>query len=83
MEPMTLRDVLYVLGMKKNLVPISTMEDIGFRVYVLDGKVYNIPNGLTPSASYSIGVICGKLYKILFHPPHTLTHSSSNELCEL
>ena len=40
MQPMFLRDVLYVSGLKKNLVSISMIEDRGFSVYVLDGKVH-------------------------------------------
>ena len=66
MEPMVLRDVLYVPGVKKNLVLVSTIEDRGLGVYVLDGKVYIFPKVDSPSASYVIGVRCRKLYKILF-----------------
>ena len=84
MEPMLLKDDLYVLGMKKNLVSVSTIEDRGLGVYVLDGKVYIFPKAKDPSASYAIGVRCGKLYNILFQPHHALAHAqSSNELCEL
>ena len=43
MEPMLLRDVLYVLELKKNLVSVSTIEYRGLGVYVLDGKVYIFP----------------------------------------
>ena len=43
MEPMTLSDVLYVPRMKKSLVSISIIEDKGFGVYVLDGKVHVFP----------------------------------------
>ena len=42
-ESMLLRDVLYVPGLKKNHVSISTIEDKGLGVYVLDGKVYIFP----------------------------------------
>ena len=39
---------------------------------------------LGSTASYVTGVICRKLYKILFQPHHALSHTqSSNELCEL
>ena len=34
-----LQDVLYVSNLKKNLVSISTMEDKGFEVAFIDGKV--------------------------------------------
>ena len=75
MEPMLLRDALYVLGLKKNLVLVSTIEDRGFGVYVLNGKVYIFPKAKRPSTSYVIGVRCGKLYKLLFQPHHALVHT--------
>ena len=84
MQPMLLRDVLYVPGLKKNLVSVSTIEDRGFGIYVLDGKVYIFSKAEGPSTSYAIGVRCEKLYKLLFQPHHALAHTeSSNEICEL
>ena len=81
---MFLRDFLYVPGLKKNLVLVSMIEDRGFGVYVLDGKVHIFPKAVGPSDSCAIGVRCGKLYKILLHPHHALSHTQSNsELCEL
>ena len=82
-SPMILRDVLFVPRMKKNLISVSIIEDKGLGVSFLDGHVGIFPKTVGPSASYTIGVRCGKLYKLLFHPQHALTHSSSNELCEL
>ena len=55
MEPMLLMDVLYVPGMKKNLVSVSMIEDRGFDVYVLDGKVHIFPKAVGPSDSRVIG----------------------------
>ena len=75
MQPMFLRDVLYVLGLKKNLVSVSMIEDRGFDVYVLDGKVHIFPKAAGPSDSCAIGVRCRKLYKLLFQPHHTLSHT--------
>ena len=75
MQPMFLRDVLFVPGLKKNLVSVSMIEDIGFRVYVLDGKVHIFPKEGGSSASCGIGVRCGKLYKLLFQPHHALSHT--------
>ena len=66
MQPMFLRDVLYVPGLKKSLVSVSMIEDRGFGVYVLGGKVHIFPKAKGPSASYAIGFRCGKLYKLLF-----------------
>ena len=81
---MFLRDVFFVPGLKKNLVSVSMIEDRGFDVYVLDGKVHIFPKSAGPSNSRVIGVRSGKLYKLLFHPHHALSHTrSSDELCEL
>ena len=38
-QALCLQDVLYVPDLKKNLVSISTMEDKGFKVAFIDGKV--------------------------------------------
>ena len=85
MQPMTLRDVLYVPRLKKNLVSVSMIEDRGYGLYVLDGKVHLFPKSAGPSASCAIGMRCGKLYKILFQPQYALAHTSSSsvETCEL
>ena len=68
MSLMTLRDVLYVLGLKKNLVLVSMIEDQGLGVSFLDGHVHMFPKTAGPSASNTIGVKRGKLYKLLFSP---------------
>ena len=73
MSPMVLRDVLYVPVLKKNLVSISMIEDQGLGVS-LDGHVHVFPKTAGPSASFAIGVRCGKLYKLLFQPWHALPH---------
>ena len=49
MQPMILRDVLYVPGLKKNLVSVSMIKDRGFGVYVLNGKVHIFPKSASPS----------------------------------
>ena len=54
MYPMFLRDVLYVPGLKNNVVSVSTIEVRGLGVYVLDGKVLIFPKAEGPSASYVI-----------------------------
>ena len=76
MSPMVLRDVLYVPGLKKNLVSVSMIEDRGLGVSFLDGHVRVFAKTTRPSASYTIGVNCEKLYKLLFHPQHALAHSN-------
>ena len=61
MSPMTLRDVLFVIGLKKNLISVSMIEDRGLGVSFLDGHVHVFPKTAGPSASYTIGVRCEKL----------------------
>ena len=39
-QVLCLQDVLYVLDLKKNLVSILAMEDKGFKVAFIDGKVH-------------------------------------------
>ena len=46
----------------------SMIEDRGLGVSFLDGNVRVFPKTMGPSASYTIGVRCGKLYTLLFHP---------------
>ena len=83
MSPMNLRDVLFVPGLKKNLISVSMIEDRGLGVTFLDGNVRVFTKNVGPYSSYTIGVRCGKLYKLLFQPQHALTHSRNSELCEL
>ena len=66
MKPMTMRDVLYVPRLKKNLISISTIEDRGFVVYFLDGNVHIYHKGSSTYTSIMIGFICGKICKLLF-----------------
>ena len=68
MSPMALRDVLFVPRMKKNLISVSMIEDRGLGVSFLDGHVRVFPKTTRPSTSYTIGVRCRKLYKLLFQP---------------
>ena len=36
---MKMKDVLFVLGLKKNLLSISTLDEKGMRVAIVDGQV--------------------------------------------
>ena len=42
-----MKDVLYVLGLKKNLLSILGLEKKGFRVAFVDGQVLMWPKGKT------------------------------------
>jgi hypothetical protein len=45
LPPMTLTEVLYVLGLKKNLVSVSTIEEKGYEILFHDGQVLLFPRG--------------------------------------
>jgi hypothetical protein len=45
LPPMTLIEVLYVPGLKKNLVSVSTIEEKGYEVLFHDGQVLLFPKG--------------------------------------
>jgi hypothetical protein len=45
--PMKMKDVLYVPGLTKNLLSISSLEKKGFKVAFIDGEVLMWPKGKT------------------------------------
>jgi hypothetical protein len=55
--------VLYVPGLKKNLVSMSTLEDKVYEVSFKDRRTYNKPRGLSEGSNQVIGVRKDKLYK--------------------
>ena len=69
-QVLRLQDVLYVLDLK-NLVSISAMEDKGFKVIFIDGKVRiwkkNFKETLT------LGFRVDTLYQVGGCPPGTMT----------
>ena len=48
---MKMKDVLYVLGLKKNLLSISTLDKKGFRVSFVNGEVLMSQKGKTRGCS--------------------------------
>jgi hypothetical protein len=79
---MKIKDVLYVPGLTKNLLSISTLEKKGFRVAFIDGEVLMWPKGKTMEEAIVIGKEEGGLYKLKGHSKAALTHSIENP-CEL
>ena len=59
-----MKDVLYVPGLKKNILSISGLEKKGFRVAFMDGQVLMWPKGKTIDDAIVIGVEEGGLYKL-------------------
>jgi hypothetical protein len=66
LPPMTLTEVLYVLGLKKNLVSVSTIEEKGYEVLFCDGQVLLFPRGSSITSAKVIGTRHERLYKFLF-----------------
>ena len=53
---MKMKDVLYVLGLKKNLFSISSLDKKGFKVAFVDGEVLMWGKGKTIDDAVVIGV---------------------------
>jgi hypothetical protein len=80
--PMKMKDVLYVLGLTKNLLSISALDKKGFIVAFIDGEVLMWPKGKTIEEAIIIGKEEGGLYKLKCHSEEALNHSIENP-CEL
>jgi hypothetical protein len=80
--PMKMKDVLYVLGLKKNLLSISYLDKKGFRVAFRDGEVLMWPKGKTIEDAIVIGTKKGGMYKLKGHSDVALTHSTESP-CEI
>ena len=61
---MTMKDVLFVLGLKKNLLSISPLDVKVMRVAFIDGQVIMWPRGKTIDDVVVIGEQEGGLYKL-------------------
>ena len=52
---MKMKEVLYVPGLKKNLLSISTLDKNGYRVAFIDGQVLMCPKGKSIEDAVVIG----------------------------
>jgi hypothetical protein len=82
-KPLYLSGVLYVHGLKKNLVSVSALEDKGYEVSFKDRRAYIKPRGLSMGSEQVIGVRKDKLYKLQFDSHYILASSNSTRDCEL
>jgi hypothetical protein len=73
--PMKIKDVLYIPGLTKNLLSISTLEKKGFIVSFIDGEFLMWPKGKTMEEAIVIRQEEGGLYKLKCHSEVALTHS--------
>ena len=77
-KPMKMKDFIYVPGLKKNLLSISTLDKKGFRVAFVDGKFLMWTKGKTVNYAVEIGVEEGGVYKLKGHTDSTLTTNTIN-----
>ena len=79
---MKMKEVLYVPGLKNNLLSISAPYKKGYRVAFINGQVLMWSKGKTLEDVMVIGEEEGGLYKLKGHPNTTLFHetTSSSEL---
>ena len=73
-KSLTMKEVLFVPGLKKNLLSISTLDAKGMRVAFIDGQVITWPRGKTIDDAMVIGEQEGGLYKLKGHPEQALVH---------
>jgi hypothetical protein len=68
--------VLYVPGMKINLVSISALEDKGYKITFLEGRVLAWHKDSHINSSKVIGVRENNLYKLTIKPAQDLSHDT-------
>jgi hypothetical protein len=66
LHPLKLLEVLYVPGLKTNLVSISCIKDRGYVVTFKDGHVLLYPKGGNISEAKVIGVQYGRMYRMVW-----------------
>jgi hypothetical protein len=77
-----MKDVLYVSGLKKNLLSISSLEKKVFKVSFIDGEVLVWAKGETLNEAIIIGSEENGLYKLKGHSEAAMTHTIEKS-CEL
>eukprot|EP00253_Pinus_taeda_P014532 PITA_14532 len=86
--PLKVTEVLYVPGIRKNLISVSALQDRGYEVLFRRGQVLMYPRGAPAESVRVIGVRHAKVYKFAFQPLLALSSStdnraSSSEQCEI
>ena len=77
-----MKDVIYVLGLKKNLLSISALDKKGYIVVFIDGEVLMWAKGETLNEAIVIESEENGLYKLKGHPVTAMTHTIENS-CNL
>jgi hypothetical protein len=78
----TMKDILYVPGLRKNLLSISALDKKGYTVSFIDGEVLMWAKGETLNEGIVIGSEENVLYKLKGHPKTAMTHAIKKS-CEL
>jgi hypothetical protein len=76
--PLQLSEVLYVPGMKRNLVFVSVLEDKGYKVTFSEGKILAWHKNSHMDYVRVIGVRENSLYRLNARPVHALLHDIIN-----
>ena len=75
-KSLKIKEVLYVPGLKKNLLSISSLDANGMRVSFFDGQVLMCPKRKTIDDATVIGEQDRGLYKLKGQPEQALVHYS-------
>ena len=65
---MAVSEVLYVPGLRKNLIYVSTVEDKGYEVTFRGGQVIMYPKGSSIGSGKVIEIQRDRLYRFCFQP---------------
>ena len=76
-KSLTMKEVLFVPGLKKNLLSISALDAKGMMVAFIDGQVIMWPRGKTIDDAVVIGEQEGGLYKLKGHPEQALVDDTA------
>lgn len=77
-----LNNIMFVPGLQKNLLSISSLEYKGDRVAFIDGKLVLWAKGSSIEQTKVIGIREGRFYKLIDPVNHALVHTEINP-CEL
>ena len=75
-KSLKMKDVLYVPGLKKNLLSIFALDAKGMRVAFVDGRFLMCPKGNTIDDATMIGEEDSGLYKLKGQPEQASVHES-------
>ena len=75
-KSLKMKDVLYVQGLKNNILSIYALNSNGMRVAFFDGQVLMWPKGKTIDDATTIGEHDGGMYKLKGQAEQELVHES-------